>query len=39
MDWSSQGVDAVSEVTIASGDGDDRLNGTIGDDTFYAGSW
>ena len=37
MDWMTQNVDAVSDVTIASGDGDDRLTSTIGDDTFYAG--
>ena len=38
MDWMTPGVDAVSDVTIASGDGDDRLMGTIGDDTLYAGA-
>ena len=34
----TQNGDAVSDVTLASGDGDDRLMSTIGDDTVYAGA-
>ena len=38
LDWMTQNGDAVSDVTLASGDGDDRLMSTIGDDTLYAGA-
>ena len=34
----TQNGDAVSDVTLASGDGDDRLMSTIGDDIVYAGA-
>ena len=38
LDWMTQNGDAVSDVTLASGDGDDRLMSTIGDDTAHAGA-